>query len=172
PHRMSDQGEAVDVKTVEQRDRGSRHRVEAISESWLGRLAEADLVWGNHPITRLGQRLDGRLPITGGEISTVQEDDCPSCRRAGGSRVHISETQILALKRERHEMDGVWIGKSLERNPHRFGARRWRGESSQHDHCDRQTTGDGAARHHGDNPREVNAPPSFAEAHWAREEPD
>ena len=61
----------------------------------------------------------------------MQEDDRSSVRRPDGRSVHVGETQILALKRYRHEMDGIWVRKSFKRDAHRLGARRWRGESDE-----------------------------------------
>ena len=77
-HRVANEVEAVDVKTVEERDRLARHRVETISERGFGRLAEADLVRSHDPIARLAQRLDGRLPIARGEVPAMQKDDGPA----------------------------------------------------------------------------------------------
>ena len=123
-HRMTDQVEAIDMKTVEQGDRGARHGVETIGETGLGRLAEADLIRGDDPIARLGQRLDGRRPIAGGKVASVQKHDCPPCRRAGGGHIHICEAQILAFEGERQEIDRIGVRESLERDAHRLGARR------------------------------------------------
>ena len=97
-HRMADQVEAVHMETIEQRDGGARHVVETVSESGLGRLAEADLVRGDDPVTGLGQGLDGRLPIARREIAAMQKDHGPPVRRPNGRRIHIGKAQILALE--------------------------------------------------------------------------
>ena len=142
---MADQVEAVHMETIEERDGGARHIVETVGESGLGRLAEADLVRGDDAIAGLGQRLDGRLPIARREIPAMQKDDCPPVRRADWRNIHIGKAQILALKRYRHEMDGIRVRKSFKPNAHRLGADGLRGESGEQGHGDEQTMGKGAA---------------------------
>ena len=144
-HRMPDQVEAVHMETIEQRDGRARHIVETVSESGLGRLAETDLVRGHDPITGLGQRLDGGFPIARREIPAMQKDDCPPVRRPDWRRIHIGKAQILALKRYRHEMDGIRVRESFKRDAHRLGADRLRGESNEQGHGDEQTMGKCAA---------------------------
>src|SRR5271155_946506 len=119
---MTDQVEPIDMKTVDEGDRGAGHRVKAIGETRFGRLAEADLIRGHDPIARLDQRLDGRLPIARREISPVQQDDRSPRRRTNGRYVHVSEAQILALESERQEMDRIRVGESLERDSQRLAA--------------------------------------------------
>ena len=148
-HGMSHQVEAVDMKTVEQGDRGARHRVEAIGKSGLRRFAKADLIRGDDPVARLGQRLDRRRPIAGGKVSPVQEHDCPPRRRAGWGYIHVSEAQILAFEGKGQELDRIRVGKSLERDAHRVVGRRWRcGSARPKGRRDRKTKGNSAAKRH------------------------
>ena len=37
--------------------------------------------------------------------------------------VHVSKAQILALKRERHEIDRIGVWEALERDAYSFGSR-------------------------------------------------
>jgi hypothetical protein len=75
----------------------------------------------------------------------MQKDDRLPVRWPNGRRIHVGEAQILALKNYRHEMDGIGVGKSFERDAHRLGVDRVRGESDEQGQSDEQTMGKCAA---------------------------
>src|SRR5205823_3570581 len=71
---MPEQRDAADREVVEQRSRVRGELLEAVLVALrLARLAEADLVRGDHAPARFGEGPDGGLPGPGAEVLAVEE---------------------------------------------------------------------------------------------------
>src|SRR3546814_10387358 len=80
----------------------------------LARLAEADLVDGDHAKARACERGARRLPGCRAEVLAVQQQHRAAVGLGGGGDVHVRHRQLLLLRVEFEAFDRLWVGEALE----------------------------------------------------------
>ena len=99
----------------------ARELIEMKVESGLGGFVEADLVGNDDAIACAGERFDRALPVARREVPAMQQDDGAAVGVALGRHVHIGHAELFALLGEGKQVDGIRIGKSLQRDAERLG---------------------------------------------------
>src|SRR5579871_1754728 len=98
---MPDDSGAGDAERLEQLPRIPGHVVEVVRNDWLGRTAEADLIGDDNAETRIAQQVDWTAKVEATKVHAMQQDYCAAVRRAGGRHIHVRQTHILAVNRQR-----------------------------------------------------------------------
>src|SRR3546814_13148217 len=84
------------------------------SDLRLARLAEADLVDGDHAKARACESGDRRLPGCRAEVLAVQQQHRAPVGLGGGGDVHVRHRQLLLLRVEFEALDRVRVGEDFE----------------------------------------------------------
>jgi hypothetical protein len=114
PVEVAQHGHLADTEAIQQRRCVGGQQLEAVVDVGLGRLAPADLIGHDHPVSGSGQRLDDVAEVVTAECLAVHQHDRLPVRLGARRDIHICHRDLLQVIGKRQEPDRVGVLVVLE----------------------------------------------------------